>query len=101
MIREDWQAVGVSTVVTAVSGAESTTLWQTGNDDVHTWAGGAPDGPDILSYPAWIISHGNMGRWAPLFGSWMNLEGTAQQGVDKDKYVAGELRLSVLCAVWG
>jgi peptide/nickel transport system substrate-binding protein len=85
MLKEQWQAAGLNCVHTMVSGQQIGTDWREGNSDVRIWGGGAPDGPDILGYPAWLVSHGNMGRWAPLYGSWMALEGTPREGVDADK----------------
>jgi len=85
MLKEQWQAAGLNSVHTTVSGQQIGTDWQNGNSDVRIWAGGAPDGPDILGYPAWIVSHGSFGRWAPLYGTWMALQGTPREGVDADK----------------
>jgi len=85
LVKEQWEAAGVKCVHTMVSGQQIGTDWRNGNSDVRIWGGGAPDGPDILSYPAWIVSHSANGRWAPLYGSWMALEGTPNEGVDKDQ----------------
>jgi len=85
MLKEDWQAVGLDCVHTMVSGQQAGTDWRNGNSDVRIWGGGAPDGPDILGYPQWIVSRTSNGRWAPLYGSWMALEGTSREGVDADK----------------
>jgi peptide/nickel transport system substrate-binding protein len=85
LLAEQWQALGLNCVHTMVPGTQINTDWSSGNSDVRIWGGGAPDGPDILSYPAWIVSHGSMGRWAPLYGSWMSLQGTPREGVDADK----------------
>ena len=85
LVKEQWEAAGIKSAHTMVSGQQIGTDWRNGNSDVRIWGGGAPDGPDILSYPAWIVSHSANGRWAPLYGSWMALQGTPNEGVDADK----------------
>jgi peptide/nickel transport system substrate-binding protein len=84
-LNEMWQAIGLDSIHNMVSGQQAGTDWSNGNGDVRIWGGGAPDGPDILSYPPWIVSYGSSGRWAPLYGQWMALEGTSKEGVDADK----------------
>jgi peptide/nickel transport system substrate-binding protein len=85
MMKEDWQAIGLDASHAIVPGPAVATDWITGKGDIRVYGGGAPDGPDILEYAPWIVSYGNGGRWAPLYGQWMALEGTAREGVDADK----------------
>ena len=84
-LKEQWQEAGLDCVHSMVSGQQIGTDWRNGNSDVRIWGGGAPDGPDILGYPAWIVSYGAFGRWAALYGTWMSLEGTPKEGTDADK----------------
>jgi peptide/nickel transport system substrate-binding protein len=85
LMAEDWQAVGLNATNAIIPGAAANTDWINGNGDIRIYGGGAPDGPDILEYAPWIISYGNGGRWAPLYGQWMALEGTPREGINADK----------------
>jgi peptide/nickel transport system substrate-binding protein len=84
IMKNNWQAVGLNAVVDSISGQELGVMTSSATYDIRLYGGGAPDGPDILAYAPWIISYGSGGRWAPLYGSWMALEGTPREGVDAD-----------------
>lgn len=88
ILAESWKAVGINAVATPVEGGTGATNFRNGEFDAYTWTGGAPDGPDILMAPQWFVSYSNMGRWAPLYGQWMAMQGTPNEGKDGDKPVA-------------
>ncbi len=52
--------------------------------DIRIFYGGAPGSADLLSFPVFLISYSSGGRFAPLYGSWMELQGTSKEGVDAD-----------------
>jgi len=84
LIREDWQNVGLNAVVNTVPGEQLGVMTTGATYDIRLYGGGAPDGPDLLTYPAWLISYSSTGRWAPLYGAWMSVQGTPEEGTELD-----------------
>ena len=85
MMKDDWRAVGINAIVEAMPGSQLGVIHREATFDCRIFAGGAPGQAELLSNPVFIISYNTGGRWAPLYGSWMALEGTAREGVDADK----------------
>ena len=85
LLKEDWQAIGLNASVNTVPGSELGVMTSQAVYDVRPYFGGAPDGPDLLTYPQWLISYSSGGRWAPLYGAWMAAQGTAKEGTELDK----------------
>lgn len=84
LMAEDWQAVGLNAFVNTVPGEQLGVMTTNATYDIRLYGGGAPDGPDLLTYPQWLISYSGGGRWAPLYGAWMAVEGTAKEGTELD-----------------
>ncbi|MEM7128225.1 MAG: ABC transporter substrate-binding protein [Chloroflexota bacterium] len=85
LMAEDWQNVGLNAFVNSIPGSEIGVMTREATYDIRLYGGGAPDGPDLLIYPAWLVSYGSGGRWAPLYGAWMAVEGTDKEGTELDK----------------
>ena len=84
LMVEDWKAVGLNAYVNSIPGAQVGVMTTNATYDIRLYGGGAPDGPDVLTYPAWLVSYGSGGRWAPLYGAWMAAEGTPKEGTELD-----------------
>ena len=85
LMKEDWRAIGLDARVDAMPGAQLGQIFLSGTYDIRVFGGGAPGSADLLSFPVFLTSFGPSGRWAPLYGAWMSLEGTPREGVDADK----------------
>lgn len=85
LMAEDWQNIGLNAFVNSIPGSEIGVMTTNATYDIRLYGGGAPDGPDLLIYPAWLVSYGSGGRWAPLYGAWMAVEGTDKEGTELDK----------------
>jgi peptide/nickel transport system substrate-binding protein len=85
LIKEDWRAIGLNAIVNTVPGEQLGVMTTEATYDIRLYGGGAPDGPDLLTYPQWLISYSSGGRWAPLYGAWMAVQGTAKEGTELDK----------------
>ena len=85
LMKEDWRAIGLDARVDAMPGAQLGQIFLGGTYDIRVFGGGAPGSADLLSFPVFLTSFGPSGRWAPLYGAWMSLEGTPREGVDADK----------------
>ena len=84
LMVEDWKAIGLNAYVNSIPGSQVGVMTTNATYDIRLYGGGAPDGPDLLTYPAWLISYGSGGRWAPLYGAWMAAEGTPKEGTELD-----------------
>ena len=84
LMVEDWKAVGLNAFVNSIPGSQLGVMTTSATYDIRLYGGGAPDGPDLLTYPAWLVSYGSGGRWAPLYGAWMAAEGTPKEGTELD-----------------
>jgi len=84
LIKEDWQVIGLNAIVNTVPGEQLGVMTTNATYDIRLYGGGAPDGPDLLTYPAWLISYSSGGRWAPLYGAWMAVQGTSKEGTELD-----------------
>lgn len=84
LMTEDWKAIGLNAYVNSIPGSQVGVMTTNATYDIRLYGGGAPDGPDLLTYPAWLISYGSGGRWAPLYGAWMAAEGTPKEGTELD-----------------
>lgn len=81
-LREDWEAVGLRTVVNPVDPSHLTVMRHNGEFDIHnSWEIGGV--AEITSFPHWLIPI-NQDRWAPLYGRWYSLRGTPIEGADQD-----------------
>jgi peptide/nickel transport system substrate-binding protein len=85
MIKDDWRAVGIDAIVEAMPGSRLNLIHRQATFDCRVLAGDAPGQAELLRSPVFMISHGRDGRWAPLYGAWMSLQGTTLEGVDADK----------------
>ena len=85
LMKEDWRAIGLDARVDAIPGAQLGQIFLGGTYDIRVFGGGAPGSADLLSFPVFLTSFGPSGRWAPLYGAWMSLEGTPREGIDADK----------------
>lgn len=85
LMTEDWQNVGINAFVNTVPGEQLGVMTRSATYDIRLYGGGAPDGPDLLTYPQWLISYSSTGRWAPLYGAWMSIQGTDKQDTELDK----------------
>ena len=83
LVQEDWEAIGLQTTINTVDGAQLVDqLVQYAEFDIrNSWEIG--DGPNHLVFPQWLVPIGNE-RWAPLYGQYYAIQGTAQEGVDAD-----------------
>ena len=79
MVRIFWKDIGLRTIVNPMDGSKFSVMNQNANIDIKTREGGVPDMPTMLSYPVWLvpIGHGD-GRWAPLYSTWLSIQGTPQ-----------------------
>ena len=84
LMVEDWKAIGLNAFVNSIPGSQLGVMTTSATYDIRLYGGGAPDGPDLLTYPAWLVSYGSGGRWAPLYGAWMAAEGTPKEGTELD-----------------
>ena len=83
IVKEDWEAVGLKTILNSIPSEQLGVLQDSGEFDIHTgWEVG--DGPNHLVYPQWLVPIGN-DRWAPLYGSWYHVLGTEAEGTELDK----------------
>lgn len=83
IVQQNWEAVGLKTVYNAVPGEQLTNLQVTGMIDIrNSWEVG--DGPNHIVYPSWVIPNEGT-RWAPLYGQWYQVKGTAKEGTELDK----------------
>lgn len=81
-VREDWEAIGLRTIINPVDGSQIQLMQQTATFDIRdSWELG--DGPDHVVFPAWLvpIEHG---RWAPLYGRWYSVRGTELENSQLD-----------------
>jgi peptide/nickel transport system substrate-binding protein len=84
LIKDDWRAIGLNAFVNTVPGDQLGVMTTEATYDIRLYEGGAPDGPDLLIYPQWLISYESSGRWAPLYGAWMAVQGTPAQDTELD-----------------
>ncbi|MFW6271224.1 MAG: ABC transporter substrate-binding protein [Bacillota bacterium] len=83
LVKEDWEEIGLETIINTIDGSELTTMVQSAEFDIrNSWEVG--DGPNHLLYPQWMVPI-HEDRWAPLYGNWYRIQGTSQEGEDKDK----------------
>ena len=83
LVKEDWETVGLKTIINPVPGEQLSTMQQTATYDVRdSWNMG--DGPDHLVFPNWLVPIWN-GRWAPLYGAWYGVRGTPKEGTELDR----------------
>ncbi len=83
MVKADWEAIGVRTLLNPVDGSQMTLFDSSGTFDWHdSWELG--DGPNHLVFPQWIVPI-DVSRWAPLNGGWYSVQGTSKEGTELDK----------------
>lgn len=82
-IKENWDAIGLRTVINPVDGSQITSMQRTATYDIRdSWEVG--DGPDHVVFPNWLIPI-SWERWAPLYGNWYAVRGTSMEGTELDK----------------
>lgn len=82
-VKEDWEAIGLRTVINPVEGTQIQSMQRTATFDIrNSWEIG--DGPDHVVFPNWLVPIG-WERWAPLYGNWYAVKGTAAEGTELDK----------------
>ena len=82
IVKDLWRKVGLKTIVNPVSGAQLGTMVQYARQDIRVWdVGGVPN---IVLYPHFLVPVNNS-RWAPLYGGWYQVKGTAEEGTELDK----------------
>lgn len=82
-IKEDWEAIGLRTVINPVDGSQIVSMQRTATFDIRdSWEVG--DGPDHVVFPDWLVPL-NWERWAPLYGNWYAVRGTSMEGTELDK----------------
>jgi peptide/nickel transport system substrate-binding protein len=84
-VKNGWQEVGLNAVIDTMSGQELGVITNDATFDIRERGGGAPGSADLMIFSVFFANYGLGGRWAPLYGSWMALKGTPQEGVDADK----------------
>ncbi|NOZ28646.1 MAG: ABC transporter substrate-binding protein [Chloroflexi bacterium] len=83
IVKENWEAVGLKTILNPVPGEQLGVLETSAEFDIrNSWEVG--DGPNHLVYPQWFVPIGNQ-RWAPLYGAWYSVKGTDKEGTELDK----------------
>jgi len=83
IVQENWEAVGLKTILNPVPGEQIGVLQDSGTIDIrNSW--GLGDGPDHLVFPHWLVPIDN-NRWAPLYGAWYKVKGTEKEGTELDK----------------
>ena len=83
LVAEDWKAVSLKTILNPIPGEAVTETKKNATFDImDSWELG--DGPNHLVYPQWMVPIGNE-RWAPLYGAWYSVIGTAKEGTELDK----------------
>jgi peptide/nickel transport system substrate-binding protein len=82
MIKGDWIEIGLNTIVNPVPGAELGVMQTNSTFDIRdSWEIGGVS--DQVLFPHWLIPINNS-RWAPLYGQWYAVEGTAKEGTELD-----------------
>src|SRR5690606_41864973 len=72
-VKEDWEAIGLRTVINPVEGTQIQSMQRTATFDIrNSWEIG--DGPDHVVFPNWLVPIG-WERWAPLYGNWYAVKG--------------------------
>ncbi|MFW6410043.1 MAG: ABC transporter substrate-binding protein, partial [Halanaerobiales bacterium] len=83
LVKEDWEEIGLKTVINTIDGSELTTMVNSADFDIrNSWEVG--DGPNHLLFPQWLVPI-FQDRWAPLYGNWYRIQGTSDEGVDADE----------------
>jgi len=83
IVKGNWEAVGLKTIINPVPGEDLGVMNANATFDIrNSWELG--DGPNHLVYPQWLVPIGNQ-RWAPLYGAWYMVKGTAKEGTELDK----------------
>jgi len=83
MIKDDWESIGVKTLLNPMDGSQLSLMDQTAKFDIRdSW--GLSDGPNFLVFPQWVVPI-DLSRWAPLNGAWYSVQGTAKATLDLDK----------------
>jgi peptide/nickel transport system substrate-binding protein len=83
IIKENWEAVGLKTIINPVPDEQMNVLQDSNELDIRGgWEVG--DGPNHLVYPQWVVPIGSR-RWAPLYGAWYATLGTDKEGTELDK----------------
>ena len=76
------EAVGIRTILNPVDSSAMQMLDQTATFDIRdSWELG--DGPNHIVFPQWIVPI-DLSRWAPLYGAWSSVQGTAEAELELD-----------------
>ena len=83
IVKENWREVGLKTIVNPIDGSQIQVMQSNGTIDIrNSWEVGGV--PTIVGFPHWLVPIDN-GRWAPLYGVWYRIKGTAEEGAELDK----------------
>ena len=81
--KQNLRDVGLKAIVNPTDGSKIQVMQTNATFDIRAgW--GIGDGPNHLVYPQWLVPINNS-RWAPLYGKWFNIQGTAEEGTELDK----------------
>jgi len=83
MVKGYWEDIGLKTILNPMPGEQMSVIKTNATFDIYdSWEVG--DGPNHLVYPQWVVPIENQ-RWAPLYGAWYSVKGTAKEGTELEK----------------